>query len=148
MELNDYRQLFEQNVSDVFSGWNSILEMTSDCREAAILLFSQDTLEIKEPVLKYLDAFADMYPKVIILSSIDMDEPENVNSKVIVKKVSETELNRYLLYAVSTQELNVRNMSMKVVTVRDVHNLVGFKGADLDTIVCRGIYGIVGEVNE
>lgn len=149
MNSNNYRIAFEKKLKGVFRGWNSILDITKDCREAPVLLVTEDTLEIKELFIKYLGHFIKMYTQVFILMSIDMDELNVfLLDKVTLKRVSEAEMNDYLLYALISQEPNIRIMSMKVKNVRNVNNFLGFKKIDKDTIVSRGIFGIVGEIDD
>lgn len=147
-DSQEYLLILNRKIEDLLYGWNFILDLKKDCREAAVLLINKESLEIKESVLKYLDSFIAMYPKVFILTTIEMEELYlHENENVIVKRIDENEMEKIILYATSMQDPNMRIVTLTIPNVRNANCLRGFKGIDDDTIVCRGIYGIVGEIN-
>ena len=147
-QRKEYETLLNSKLNKSLKGWERVLEIKKDCRDAAIILFTRESLEIEDFVAKHIESFSKMYPKTFILTNVDNDIEIDTNSKISIINLNDEEMEEVLLYVIGTNDRCARVASLKITGIRDAHVLVGFKGIDTDTIVSRGILGIVGETDE
>ena len=142
--MND-EELVKLKLKKTIKGWNMILDIHKECRDAAVLIIPKESSDILDIILRYLDRFASMYPQTFILTTLGLpDIKKYTNKSVSVVKINDEEMEAVLLYAAGTSDMFVRMLSLTVSNIRDATKLIGFKGISIDEIVCRGMYGITG----
>ncbi len=115
-----------------------------------IAVFPDDDDELLSTAYKYFDRFLADYDYAVVITSIDIEKLSKYTTHPFeIVRINDEDMEcmlRYISVCGEASAATIKILSLKKPHCQKAEILNGFKDLTLDKIVCRGLYGIWGEI--